>query len=98
MLRKDCVVEMPLHSLLTHNPSASTLVLDTRWSYYSLCLCCSVSYPLPPGKEGLKFKGEALVFDCEEDMVEALAKDPNAFRGKVVIIRWGHGKHQDIDD
>lgn len=30
---------------------------------------------------------QALCFDCEEDMIEALAKDTEQFRGKVVIIR-----------
>lgn len=34
---------------------------------------------------------QALCFDCEEDMIEALAKDTEQFRGKVVIIRWGGG-------
>jgi len=40
------------------------------------------------GKEGLKFKGPALVFDCEEDMVSTLAKDTDLFRGKVIVIRY----------
>lgn len=40
------------------------------------------------GKEGLKFTGQALCFDCEEDMIEKLAQDTEAFRGKVVIIRY----------
>lgn len=40
------------------------------------------------GKEGLKFRGAARVFDCEEDMLDALSKDPNSFRGKVVVIRY----------
>eukprot|EP00878_Enallax_costatus_P003751 GHUV01003967.1.p1 GENE.GHUV01003967.1~~GHUV01003967.1.p1 ORF type:complete len:309 (+),score=103.79 GHUV01003967.1:89-928(+) len=40
------------------------------------------------GKEGLKFRGEALCFDCEEDMLAALEKDVAKFRGKVVIIRY----------
>lgn len=40
------------------------------------------------GKEGLRFKGEALVFDCEEDMVSELAKDSSKFKGKVVVIRF----------
>jgi dihydroxy-acid dehydratase len=40
------------------------------------------------GKEGLKFRGEALCFDCEEDMLAALEKDVERFRGKVVIIRY----------
>lgn len=35
------------------------------------------------GKEGLLFEGEALVFDCEEDMIEMVGKEPNKFRGKV---------------
>eukprot|EP00879_Flechtneria_rotunda_P016939 GHRR01017734.1.p1 GENE.GHRR01017734.1~~GHRR01017734.1.p1 ORF type:complete len:271 (+),score=90.02 GHRR01017734.1:270-1082(+) len=40
------------------------------------------------GKEGLQFKGEALCFDCEEDMIEALEKDTDRFRGKVIVIRY----------
>lgn len=40
------------------------------------------------GKEGLLFEGEALVFDCEEDMIEMVGKEPNKFRGKVVVIRY----------
>eukprot|EP00887_Chlorella_sp_A99_P005970 scaffold27.g5970.t1 len=32
------------------------------------------------GKEGLVFEGTALCFDCEEDMIEALAQDPEQFR------------------
>jgi hypothetical protein len=57
--------------------------------------------PLPPppaaprrplaGKEGLKFAGKALCFDCEEDMLAALAKDVDRFRGSVVVIRWAPG-------
>lgn len=30
---------------------------------------------------------QALCFDCEEDMIDALSKDTEQFRGKVVIIR-----------
>lgn len=40
------------------------------------------------GKEGLQFEGHALCFDCEEDMLEALAKDITPFKGAVVIIRY----------
>ncbi|KXZ45218.1 hypothetical protein GPECTOR_57g508 [Gonium pectorale] len=40
------------------------------------------------GKEGLKFEGEALVFDCEEDMITMVGAEPNKFRGKVVVIRY----------
>jgi dihydroxy-acid dehydratase len=40
------------------------------------------------GKEGLVFKGQALCFDREEDMVEAVGKDPSQFRGKVIVIRY----------
>ena len=40
------------------------------------------------GKEGLRFEGEALCFDNEEDMVRLVGEDPNAFRGKVVVIRY----------
>jgi dihydroxy-acid dehydratase len=40
------------------------------------------------GKEGLIFEGKAICFDCEEDMLEALAKDPSVFKGAVVVIRY----------
>ncbi|KAI8474443.1 MAG: hypothetical protein J3K34DRAFT_131811 [Monoraphidium minutum] len=40
------------------------------------------------GKEGLHFEGKALCFDCEEDMLEALAADPARFKGTVVVIRY----------
>jgi dihydroxy-acid dehydratase len=32
------------------------------------------------GKEGLRFEGRALCFDCEEDMLAALAADTERFR------------------
>ena len=34
------------------------------------------------GKEGLVFEGTARCFDCEEDMLAALADDPNSFKVK----------------
>jgi dihydroxy-acid dehydratase len=40
------------------------------------------------GKEGLLFKGKARVFDSEELMVAALAKDPPSFKGNVIVIRY----------
>ena len=40
------------------------------------------------GKEGLIFEGFAKVFDSEELMLEALADDPQSFRGSVVVIRY----------
>jgi dihydroxy-acid dehydratase len=40
------------------------------------------------GKEGLVFKGKALCFDREEEMVEAVGRDPGQFRGKVIVIRY----------
>lgn len=40
------------------------------------------------GKEGLYFQGKARVFDCEEDMLEALDKDTNSFKGTVIVIRY----------
>ena len=40
------------------------------------------------GKEGLLFEGKALVFDCEEDMLSALAANSESFRGTVVVIRY----------
>ena len=39
------------------------------------------------GKEGLQFKGPALVFDCEEDMLHALEQN-KIIKGSVVIIRY----------
>lgn len=40
------------------------------------------------GKEGLRFEGDAICFNCEEDMVAQVEKDPEVFRGKVVVIRY----------
>ena len=40
------------------------------------------------GKEGLVFEGFAKAFDCEEDMLAALAEDPESFRGSVIVIRY----------
>jgi len=40
------------------------------------------------GKEGLVFTGKAICFDCEEDMIDAVGKDPNQFRGTVIVIRY----------
>ena len=40
------------------------------------------------GKEGLVFEGRARVFDGEEAMLEALAKDPASFKQTVVVIRY----------
>jgi dihydroxy-acid dehydratase len=40
------------------------------------------------GKEGLTYQGQALCFDCEEDMLAALSQDVNQFRGTVVVIRY----------
>ncbi|KDO25842.1 dihydroxy-acid dehydratase [Saprolegnia parasitica CBS 223.65] len=39
------------------------------------------------GKEGLHFKGEARVYDCEEDMLKAL-EDGDITKGHVIIIRY----------
>ena len=40
------------------------------------------------GKEGLVFEGPALCYDCEEDMLAALEKDPMSMKGAVIIIRY----------
>lgn len=40
------------------------------------------------GKEGLQFRGEALCFDCEEDMIAGVGQDPSMFRDKVIVIRY----------
>jgi dihydroxy-acid dehydratase len=47
-----------------------------------LSLCTNIA-----GKEGLYFRGTARVFDQEEAMLEALAKDPPSFKGTVIVIR-----------
>ena len=39
------------------------------------------------GKEGLVFKGDAIVFDCEEDMLTAL-EEGRIRKGHVIIIRY----------
>ncbi|KAL3369358.1 hypothetical protein AABB24_009946 [Solanum stoloniferum] len=39
------------------------------------------------GKEGMYFKGPALVFEGEEAMIAAISEDPLSFKGKVVVIR-----------
>lgn len=40
------------------------------------------------GKEGLYFKGFAKVYESEEAMLDALAKNSNSFKGSVVVIRY----------
>eukprot|EP00210_Caulerpa_lentillifera_P005141 g4913.t1 len=40
------------------------------------------------GKEGLEFTGEALCFDCEEDMIAGVGEDPFMFKNKVIVIRY----------
>ena len=39
------------------------------------------------GKEGLEFTGTARVFDSEEVMAEKVLKDPQSFRGTIIVIR-----------
>ncbi|CAM8985805.1 unnamed protein product [Rhodiola kirilowii] len=39
------------------------------------------------GKEGLYFAGPALVFEGEEAMLDAISKNPDSFKGRVVVIR-----------
>ncbi|CDO99412.1 unnamed protein product [Coffea canephora] len=39
------------------------------------------------GKEGLYFSGPALVFEGEENMLQAISENPASFKGKVVVIR-----------
>eukprot|EP01060_Flectonema_neradi_P019152 TRINITY_DN2615_c1_g1_i1.p1 TRINITY_DN2615_c1_g1~~TRINITY_DN2615_c1_g1_i1.p1 ORF type:complete len:610 (+),score=107.99 TRINITY_DN2615_c1_g1_i1:48-1832(+) len=39
------------------------------------------------GKEGLAFKGPAIVFDCEEEMLEGL-KNGEVVAGQVIVIRY----------
>ena len=36
------------------------------------------------------FRGPALCFDCEEDMISAIGADPQQFKGVVVVIRSVH--------
>ena len=40
------------------------------------------------GKEGSAFTGPAKVFDCEEDMMQAVLDDRDAFIGCVIVIRY----------
>ena len=40
------------------------------------------------GKEGLYFKGTAICFDSEEEMLQALAADSKQFVGSVIVIRY----------
>ena len=40
------------------------------------------------GKEGLYFKGTAICFDSEEEMLQALAEDSKQFVGTVIVIRY----------
>jgi dihydroxy-acid dehydratase len=40
------------------------------------------------GKEGLMFRGPAACFDQEEDMMAAVAADPAALKGCVLVIRY----------
>jgi hypothetical protein len=40
---------------------------------------------------------QALVFDSEEDMLEALAKDPARFKGTVIVIRYEGPKVRGFD-
>lgn len=51
----------------------------TCWACLSYCLLCATC--------PLCLCLQALCFDCEEDMIDALSKDTEQFRGKVVIIR-----------
>ena len=39
------------------------------------------------GKEGTKFVGPARCFDQEEDMMAAVAADPQSLKGSVIVIR-----------
>jgi len=40
------------------------------------------------GKEGTCFTGPARCFDAEEDMMEAVLKDHESFKGAVIVIRY----------
>jgi dihydroxy-acid dehydratase len=40
------------------------------------------------GKEGLYFKGTAICFDSEEEMLQALAENSKQFVGTVIVIRY----------
>jgi dihydroxy-acid dehydratase len=40
------------------------------------------------GKEGTKFVGPARCFDQEEDMMAAVAADPQSLKGSVIVIRY----------
>jgi hypothetical protein len=56
-------------------------------SMHKTSSCCCASVDLPAVPLSLTLSPQALCFDCEEDMIEKLAQDTEAFRGKVVIIR-----------
>lgn len=36
----------------------------------------------------MQFSGPALCFESEEDMIDAVGKDTNQFKGKVIVIRY----------
>jgi len=40
------------------------------------------------GKEGTRFQGPARIFDAEEDLMAAVAKDHMALKGCVIVIRY----------
>lgn len=40
------------------------------------------------GKEGTRFEGPARCFDAEEDMMDAVASDPQSLKGSVIVIRY----------
>ena len=40
------------------------------------------------GKEGLYFKGFAKCYDSEEEMLDALSRDSESFKGSVIVIRY----------
>lgn len=54
----------------------------------SLCAAPVFAVGKITGKEGLHFEGRALCFDCEEDMIDALAADPNQFRVRLPTLHF----------
>jgi hypothetical protein len=82
-LRTYVMGNSPINSHAHAHPQIQTQMLIRK----HLCTCSPTNTHLSTGKEGTFFEGLAIAFDCEEDMLSALSKDTEAFRGKVVVIR-----------
>jgi hypothetical protein len=83
--------------------SARVMQIVSGWSFLASCwfVCCCSSQTCPSLQAFVCQHGayltkacvwcgcllQALCFDCEEDMVELVGKDPSKFKGKVIVIR-----------